>query len=381
MGAYNRFIEQNVKKSVEAAQASCELDQSLDQQIKKNIENFLKKNSAELIAKQERTHCVSSRIQNDILSNNERANVNISNLSTQLSLCSNIKSIRPIYTKSTQNQSPLMLSSSPSKTLAAPISLLATKSKSPSIPSTLPSPNLLNYTTQSMAKVTNKKKSVTPPTNYNEKLILSNLVKRELISKYSPPSTTCTTGPAFNNLQLLYPPIKFEQIHQNAIINPPQLQIQSTIQQQQHQQHGQSSSQRSKEFKTQQFELQQRQQQHCQQTQKKHSTEQLQKVPQNQQKYIINNTNRSAKPYSTNYARNKIKIEPQSPSSSSTTTTTAAHKICSSQDQTLLSEPSAPISELNTSSISQAFLYNQLLSNLKNNLLQNRLLGVSSEDN
>lgn len=355
MGAYNKFIEQNVKKSVEAAHASCELDKNLDQQIKKNFENFIKKSSYADVAKQERPHCNSSRIQNDTMSKVERANVNISNLTT-LPLCSNIKSIRPIYNKSTQNQSPLMLSSS-LKALAAPISLLATKSKSPSIPST--PPTLLNYTTQNMAKVTTKKKFITP-TNYNEQL-LSNLVKKEMISKYSTPSTTCATGTSFNNLQLLYPPYtKFEQIHQNAI-NPPQTQAQSTIQQQ----HGQY--QRNKEFKPQQHELQQ----NCQQTQKKYNSEQLQKVPQNQQKYIINTAKRSTEPYSTNYSRNKIKVEqPQS---------STAYKISSSQDKTLLSEPSAPISELNTS-ISQAFIYNQLI-NFKTNLLQNRLLGVSSEDN
>lgn len=349
LGAYNKFIEQNVKKSVEAAHASSELDKSLDQQIKKNIENFIKKSSHAEVAKPDKPYYVTTRIQN------ERTNVNISNLST-LPLCSNIKSIRPIYNKSTQNQSPLMLSSSV-KALAAPISVLATNSKSTTIPST--PPNLLNCTTQNMAKVTAKHKSVTP-INYNEQL-LSNLVKREMISKYSAPSTTCATGTSFNNLQLLYPQphTKFEQIHHNAI-NPPQSQH-TTVQQR----YGQY--QRSKEFKPQQHELQQ----HCKQSQKKYSAEQLQKVPQNQQKYIINTTKRSTEPYATNYSRNKIKVE--QPQSSS------AYKISTSQDKTLLSEPSAPISELNTS-ISQAFIYNQIL-NLKSNLLQSRLLGVSSEDN
>lgn len=345
MGAYNKFIEQNVKKSVEAAQASCELDKSLDQQIKHNVENFLKKNPhAEAIAHER------SRIQNDILSKNERANVNISNLPT-LPHCSNIKSIRPIYTKSTQSQSPLMLSSSSSKTLAAPMSLLATKSKSPSNPSTPPTP--LNYdSTQIMAKVTTNQKPVTS-INYNEQL-LSTLVKREMISKYSASSTPCPTGSEFNNLQLLYPHFNLEQIQ---AINPPQLQSQSTITQQQG-----SQPQRYKEYKSQELL------QNC--PKRKPSAGHLQRVPQNQQKYIISSAKRSTEPYTTNFSRNKTKVEqPQS----------STYKIGVSQDKTLLSEPSAPIAELNTS-ISQAFIYNQLL-NFKNNLLQNRLLGVSSEEN
>lgn len=355
LGAYNKFIEQNVKKSVEAARDSCELDKNFDQQIKKNIEIFIKKSSYADVAKLDRSQPNSSRIQTDNLSKNERANVNHSSAST-LPLCTNIKSIRPLYNKSlTQSQTPLMLSSS-LKSLAAPLSLLATKSESPSIPST--PPILLNSTAKNMARVTTKKKFNTP-INYNEQL-LSNLVKREMISKYSTPSTTCATGTSFNNLQLLYPShTKFEKIHQNAI-NPPETQAQSTIQY-----HGQS--QRSKEFKPQQHELQQ----NCQQSQKKYDAEQLQKVPQNQQKYIINTTKRSTEPYSTNYPRSKIKAEQPQPST--------AYKISSSQDKTLLSEKSAPISELNTS-ISQAFIYNQLI-NFKSNLLQNRLLGVSSEDN
>lgn len=346
MGAYNKFIEQNVKKSVEAAHASCELDKNLDQQIKKNIENFLKKRVE--LAKQERTYCNSSRIQSDTLSKNERANVNISNIST-LPLCSNIKSIRPVYSKSTQNQSPSMLSSS-LKTLAAPISLLATKSNSASI---LSAPQtLLSCTTQNMAKVTNNKKYITP-SNYEH---FSNLVKREMISKYSSPATTCPTETAYKSIQLLYPShTKFEQIHQNTI-NPPQTQAQPTIRHHQYQP-------RRKEIKP--------QQQNCQQNQKKNHSEQLQKVPHNQQKYIINTANRS-EPYTTHYLQNKIKVEqPQSSSS--------AYKVSSSHEKTLLSEPSAPSSELKAS-ISQAFLYNQLI-NLKTNLLQSRLLGVSSEDN
>ncbi|KAG4069071.1 hypothetical protein HA402_008382 [Bradysia odoriphaga] len=352
LGAYNKFIEQNVKKSMQTAQASCDLEKSFDQQIKKNIENFIKKNPNADVVKPEKSYYHLTRIQNsDHLSRNERPNVKMPNLST---LCS-IKSIRPVYSQSTQNQSPLILNSS-LNALAAPITLLATKGKSPSTP-----PTLLNCTTQNMAKVTAKKKSVVPPPppqpiNYNEQL-LSNLVKREMISKYSTPSTTCTTGAGLNNLQLLYSShTKFEQIYPNAI-NPPQAHAQTTIQ------HSQFH-QRSKDLKSQHHELHQ--------TQKKHNPEQLQKVPQNQQKYIINTAKRPAEPYSTNYPRNKIKVTESSQSSS-------AYKISASQDKTLLSEPSAPISELNTS-ISQAFIYNQLL-NLKPNLLQNRLLGVSSEDN
>lgn len=341
MGAYNKFIEQNVKKSVEAAPASCEVNKSLDEHLKKNIENFLKTSSYVNVAKKEKQYSNLTRIQNGTLSKNERTNVNISNLST-IPLCSNIKSIRPIFNNSTQNQSPLMLSSS-IKALAAPISLLATNSESPSTP-----PTLLNCTSRNMAKGMTKKTYVTP-INYNEQL-LSNLVKREMISTYSTPSTTCSTGTSFNNIQLLYPHPRFEQIYQNAI-NPPQTQTQSTIQQ-----HGQS--QRSKEIKPQPQELH-----------KKHNSEQLQKVL-GQQKYIINTGKRSTEPCPANYSRNKIKVE-QSQSS--------AYKISSSQDKTLLSEPSAPISGVNTS-ISQAFIYNQVL-NLKNNLLQGRLLGVSSEDN
>lgn len=353
MGAYNKFIQQNVKKCVQAAQASCDLDKSLDQQIKKNFENFIKKNASTDVAKKEKPYSL-TRIQSDHLSKNEKANVNISNLST-LPLCSNIKSIRPIYNKPVQSQSSLMLGSS-LKALAAPMSLLATKSEISSIPTT-PS-TLLNC----MAKVTAKNKSVAP-VNYNEQL-LSNLVKREMISKYSTPSTTCTTGgTTFNNLQLLYPQTKFEQIHSNAI-NPPQTQTSTGMHHhQQRQQHQHGQFQRSREPKPQPYE------QHH--TQTKYPAKQLHRVPHNQQKYIINATKRSTEPYSTNYARNKIKTDqPQ---------TSTSYKVSTSQDKTLLSEPSAPISELNTS-ISQTFIYNQIL-NLKSKLLQSRLLGISSEDN
>ncbi len=240
------------------------------------------KSSADIV-KPEKPYSNLTRIQGNTVPKNEKANVNISNLST-LPLCSNIKSIRPVYIKPTQNQSPLMLGSS-LKALAAPISLLAAKSKSPSIPST--TPTLLNSTAHDLAKVMFKKKSVAPISS-NEQL-LSNMVKREMIS--STPSTTCTSGTSFNNLQLLYPSqTKFEQVHTNAI-NPPQ--TQATVQQ-----HGQF--QRSKEYKPQQYELHQ--------TQKKFNSEQLQKVPQNQQKYIINTTKRSAEPYSTNYSLSKIKV-------------------------------------------------------------------------
>lgn len=340
LGAYNKFIEQNVKK---VAQGSTEPDKSFDQQIKKNFENFIKKSTNSEVVKPEKPYYVATRIQNDSVSKSERANVNISNLSTTLPLCSNIKSIKKIVNNkcTTQNQSPLMLSSS-YKVLAAPISIVAT-----SIPSATQS-NLSNCVSQNLARVTTKNKTVTP-TNYNEQL-LSNLVKKEMISKYSTPATPCATGTSFNNLQLLYP-----QTHQNAI-NPPQSQH-STIQRH-------SQPQRSKEYRPQQYELQQ-------QTQRKNNTERLQKVPQNQQKYIINTAKRSTEPYATNYSRSKIKVE--QPQSAST------YKIGTSQDKTLLSEPSAPISELNAS-FSQAFMYNQLL-NLKSNLLQSRLLGVSSEDN